>query len=131
MLNYLLVGLGSAIGGMLRLGTSNLVGERTALGFPWDVLVINVLGSFVIGIFAGYASQPSKLASQPNQTFFMSGLCGGYTTFSALSLQAFNFVQGRQWPALVGYLSATMVLGLLAVWLGYLLGSAIRQQSQA
>jgi fluoride exporter len=121
---YLLVALGGAIGSVSRFWLSGLVAARYGETFPWGTLVINVTGSFIIGIF-GSLTAPE--ISSPQRLFviqfFMYGICGGYTTFSAFSLQTFNLLRDREWLYAGGNVILSVALCLIAVWLGYLLGA--------
>lgn len=117
---YLYIGLGSALGGVARYACSNWVGERIAGSFPWGTLLVNVTGCFVIGLVAaldkaGGRWQLSPLALQ----FLMVGVLGGYTTFSAFSLQTLTLLRAGAWLSAGTNVLASVLLSLLAVWLGY------------
>jgi len=118
---YLLIAIGSALGGMARYGVGQLVGERLA-PFPLATLLVNVLGSFLIGVAAAFVSVHAKpAAAQFTREFVMIGVLGGFTTFSAFSLQTLELLRaGRASGALVN-IASSIVLCLLAVWLGYAL----------
>jgi CrcB protein len=120
---YVAVTTGSAVGGLARyLVTTAIPSEE----FPWSTLVINVLGSFVIGCFAALTAIEGRYpASAPLRVFVMAGLCGGFTTFSAFSLQTLDLMRERAWFAAGGYITGSVVLCLLAVWLGYAAATAI------
>jgi CrcB protein len=87
MMNYLLVFIGGGLGSTLR-HTVNMISVR-ALGtaFPWGTFIINITGSTVMGLIAGYLAFKGA-SSQPWRLFLMTGILGGYTTFSAFSLDA-------------------------------------------
>lgn len=120
---YLLVALGGALGSVARFWLSGLVAARYGETFPWGTLVINVTGSFIIGIF-GALTTPEF--SSPHRAtiiqFCMIGICGGYTTFSSFSLQTLNLLRDREWLYAGGNVILSVVLCLIAVWLGFLLG---------
>ena len=85
MQTYLMIGLGGALGSMARHWCNAMAGSIT---FPWGTLIINVVGSIVIGFAAATMSQGGRFpASEEARLFLMVGICGGYTTFSAFSLQ--------------------------------------------
>ena len=116
----MLIALGSALGGAGRLWCSRLAARRLGETFPWGTLIVNVSGSLIIG-FADAVAAPHV----PAREFLMAGLCGGYTTFSAFSLQTLALAQdGRPLRAGV-YICASVAVCLLAVWLGHLAGLAI------
>jgi CrcB protein len=126
MLAYLWVAIGGALGGVSRFWLSGLVAARFGETFPWGTLVINITGSFLIGIFAALAIPEGRLDSQSRvfvTQFLMIGVCGGYTTFSAFSLRTLQLMQERQWLYAGANVILSVVLCMIAVWLGYLLGS--------
>ena len=126
MLAYLWVAIGGALGSVGRYWLSGLVAARFGETFPWGTLVINVTGSFVIGILGALAlpegrmDTPSRLFATQ---FLMIGVCGGYTTFSSFSLQTLNLLREREWLYAGGNVILSVVLCMIAVWLGYLLGA--------
>jgi CrcB protein len=124
MLAYLWIGLGGALGSMARHWCNGAVGALAGVAFPWGTLVINVLGSFVIGFAAATMSADGRFpaAGGDARQFVMVGICGGYTTFSAFSLQTLTLMQGGQWMAAAGNVGLSVALCLIAVWLGYLAG---------
>jgi len=126
MLAYLWVAIGGALGSVSRFWLSGFVAERYGETFPWGTIVINVTGSFVIGIIAALAIPEGRLDSQSRAfatQFLMYGICGGYTTFSSFSLQTLNLLRTREWLYAGGNVILSVVLCMIAVWLGYLLGS--------
>ena len=91
--------------------------------FPWGTLAINILGSFVIGLVAGITLTPARVGMHPDlRIFFMTGICGGFTTFSAFSLQTLELIQAGDVAPAFGYILGSVALCLLAVWGGWLLG---------
>ena len=126
--SYLLVGLGSALGGMARHWTTSLVASRWGTGFPWGTLVVNVVGSLLIGILAaGLVPGGRWVLPFPARELLMVGVLGGYTTFSAFSLQTFMLLEQGQWLRAGGNAVLSVVLCLAAVAIGYVLaGSLLR-----
>ena len=123
---YTLIALGGALGSVSRYWLSGLVAARFGETFPWGTLVINVTGSFVIGIFAALAIPEGRMDSQSRlfaTQFLMIGVCGGYTTFSSFSLQTLNLLREREWLYAGGNVILSVILCMIAVWLGYLLGA--------
>jgi CrcB protein len=126
MLAYLWVALGGALGSVSRFWLSGLAAERFGERFPWGTVLINVTGSFVIGIFAALtATDRRPFASAGVRQFVMVGICGGYTTFSSFSLQTLDLLRDRNWLFAGGNVVLSVALCLLAVWLGYLLGALL------
>ncbi len=120
---YLWIGLGSALGGMLRYGLSEWVTRLAGKGFPLGTLLANVSGSFLIGVIVS-AAQPSTSwwGSEHGRAFLMGGICGGYTTFSAFSLQTLQLMRDGQWQAAIWNVGLSVALCLGAVWLGFRAG---------
>jgi CrcB protein len=125
---YLVVLLGSAIGGLLRYAVSGLVGAQFGETFPWGTVVVNISGSFVIGLFAGLAAPDGRfLVSPAVRQFVMTGLCGGYTTFSSFSLQTVNLMSDGEWVRAGGNVAGSVVLCLFATWVGFAIASTVNQ----
>jgi fluoride exporter len=125
---YIAVTLGSAAGGALRYLFSGLVDSRFSESFPWGTLTVNVLGSFVIGFFATLTAPDGRLfVGATTRQFVMVGLCGGFTTFSSFSLQTLALAREDEWLYAGGNVVASIVLCLIAVWLGHIAASAINQ----
>ena len=128
MITYLWIALGGALGSMARYGCSSLVARMVGETFPWGTLLINVVGSFVIGFFATLTGPDGRVLVAPDaRQFVMVGICGGYTTFSSFSLQTLNLVRGGDMIAAGGNIVASVVLCLLAVWLGSVGAAALNQ----
>ena len=127
--------LGSALGGLARYWLGVGVAALTGPSFPWGTLLINIIGSFVIGLFAAALGERGLFSGALGhngqfldfvdlRAFVMVGLCGGFTTFSSFSLQSLDLLQaGRAGPAL-GYMAGSVLACLLAVWGGWVLGRA-------
>ena len=127
-LAYLWVAIGGALGSVSRFWINGFVSEKVGATFPWGTLVINIGGSFVIGVIGALASPEGRLDSQTRQfatQFLMIGICGGYTTFSSFSLQTLNLLRDREWVYAGGTIVLSVVLCMIAVWLGWMLGSAL------
>jgi CrcB protein len=125
MLNYLLVALGGALGSVARYGASGLAVRWFGDSFPWGTLMVNVSGSFAIGLFATLTAEHGRWVVSPGaRTFFMAGVCGGFTTFSAFSLQTLNLLRDDRWFGAGLNILGSVALCLVAVWLGHLLATA-------
>lgn len=119
-MGFLFVGLGGAVGAMLRYAIS-LIPYRG--GFPLLTFVTNILGALLIGFIVGYASK--RNVNDSLMLFLKTGLCGGFTTFSTFSLEAYNlFVSGNKILA-VSYAVLSTVCCILGVWLGITLSAAV------
>lgn len=119
-MTYVLVAIGSALGGTLRYWLSGLIAGLVGQTFPWGTLVINITGSFAIGLF-GTLTAPDGRVFVPGEwrQFFMVGVCGGYTTFSSFSLQTLNLAQDGEWLWAGLNVALSVTLCLLGVWLGH------------
>jgi CrcB protein len=117
---YFWIGIGSALGGMARFWLSGVSARLFGEALPWGTLLVNVSGSLIIGLFATLSGPGGRLDVDPSMRLFvMVGLCGGYTTFSAFSLQTLTLLQEGQWGLAGLYIGASVVLCVLAVWLGH------------
>jgi CrcB protein len=123
---YLWIAVGGALGSMARYACSSFVANWFGQAFPWGTLIINVVGSFVIGFFATLTGPDGRLLV-PGDTrqFVLVGLCGGYTTFSSFSLQTLTLAQDGQVLRAGLNVGASVVLCLLSVWLGYVAAAAL------
>jgi fluoride exporter len=119
-MNYLWVAIGSALGGMARYWCSGFAARLIGEWFPWGTLIVNVVGSFVIGAFAALSASEGPFLIRPEiRIFVMVGLCGGYTTFSSFSLQTFALWREGEWLWAGANSALSFILCLLAVWLGH------------
>jgi len=126
MLNYFWIAVGSALGGVSRYWASGFIAERVGETFPWGTIAVNVSGSFVIGFFAALTGPDGRLlVSTTTRQFVMIGFCGGYTTFSSFSLQTLTLAQDGEWLWAGANIVLSVVLCLLAVWLGYAAAAAL------
>ncbi|HOV36204.1 MAG TPA: fluoride efflux transporter CrcB [Paludibacteraceae bacterium] len=116
--DILFVGLGGGIGSIMRFLTSRFTARLVAAQWLFlGTLAANLIGCFLIGILSGW-----MLSHIPdNQSFrllFIVGFCGGYTTFSTFAFENYRLIEMNQWGILLLYLTASVVLGIIAVWLG-------------
>ena len=115
------VALGGAIGSLVRYWLGLGFAAWTDSRFPWATLVVNISGSLLIGAVAGLTGPDGRFAASPfTREFLMVGICGGYTTFSAFSLQTLALAHAGDWPRAGANVVGSVVLCLLAVWLGHL-----------
>jgi fluoride exporter len=126
MIAYLWIAIGGALGSVGRFWLNGVVSRHFGETFPWGTMLINVTGSFVIGVIGALASPEGRMDS-PSRAFatqfLMIGICGGYTTFSSFSWQTLRLMQDREWLYAGGNVILSVTLCMVAVWLGYLLGS--------
>jgi CrcB protein len=123
MRTVLAVALAGALGALARWGIGAWFGHRWPT-FPWGTMVINVSGSFILGVLFAVLVE-RNIGSTTLRVALMTGLMGAYTTFSTFSLETFRlFEDGSVGPALAN-ISLSVVLGLLAVWLGITVGRAL------
>jgi len=117
---YLWVALGGALGSMTRFWLAALVAEILGPQFPWGTIFINIVGSFVIGFFGTFSGPGGRLVASFNvRAFVMVGICGGFTTFSAFSLQTLDLARESRWLQAGGNVLMSVVICLLAVWAGH------------
>ena len=123
-MNWLLVGIGGGLGAMARHGMNTLV-HRWLLDatFPLGIFLINVSGSAAIGVIAGLAATARVNLSPEARTFVVVGVLGGFTTFSSFSLDTLTLIRGGHMGLAVWNIAGQVVLSLVAVLLGYRIGS--------
>src|SRR6516164_4454251 len=125
---YLAVALGGALGTVGRYFVSGVVANAFGWTFPWGTLIINITGSFVIGLFATLSAPECRImVSGTTPQFVMVGLCGGYTTFSSFSLQTLNLMRGGEWEPAAGNMLGSVLFCMIGVWLGAISAAAINQ----
>ena len=127
MTTYLWIALVGALGSVGRYWLNGLVSQRFDT-FPAGTLVINVMGSFVIGVLGALTLPEGRMSSNGRAfatQFVMIGVCGGFTTFSSFSWQTLNLLRDREWLFAGGNILLSVVLCLLATWLGYMAGAAL------
>lgn len=115
MKSFLLVGLGGGFGSILRYAVSMLNPGRS---LPWGTLLVNVTGSFIIGVIIALALKPEGGLNNNWRLFLATGICGGYTTFSAFSLENVQLMQsGKPMLSLI-YICGSILLAIAATWIG-------------
>ena len=116
MTAFLLVFLGAGIGGVLRHGVNLAALRIVGPGFPWGTLAVNAVGSFAMGALAGWLALKAGAGwSQPVRLFLATGILGGFTTFSAFSLDAVLLWERGQGGAAAAYVAGSVVLSLIAL----------------
>ncbi len=125
---YLFVALGGALGSMGRYAVSGLVATGFGETFPWGTLVVNVVGSFIIGFFATLTSPDGRLfVGGTTRQFVMTGFCGGFTTFSSFSLNTLNLLNDGEYLYAGGNILGSVTLCMISVWLGSMSAAALNQ----
>jgi CrcB protein len=130
MMTCVWIALGGALGSVARFWVSNLVTLRMGQSFPWNTLVVNVTGSFVIGLLAVLTGPEGRLQPASRALavqFLMIGVCGGYTTFSTFSLQTLALVQEGRWLPALGNVALSVALCLVGTWLGWAAGQMLNR----
>jgi len=125
---YFWVMLGSALGGGARYFFSGVIANQFGETFPFGTLIVNVTGSFIIGFFATLTGPDGRiLVRTEGRMFFMTGICGGYTTFSSFSLQTLNLVRDGEIGLAGANIGMSVIFCLLAVWAGHVAALSINQ----
>ena len=119
MMQFLLVAAGGALGAMARYGLGLTVG-RLAPGaaWPWATLTANITGGLLMGLLAGWLALKAGAGQESIRLFAAVGLLGGFTTFSAFSLETALMIESRQFALAGGYVAASVVLSVLALFIG-------------
>src|SRR5690242_2086066 len=121
MMNALWIFIGGGLGSLARWGVSGLIANKFGETFPWGTLLLNITGSFIIGLFATATGSEGRWPAKPEfRQFFMVGICGGYTTFSSFSLQTLTLAEDGQWSKAGANAALSLTLCLLGVWLGHI-----------
>lgn len=122
------VAVGSALGGVARYWCSGIIANLVGETFPWGTLIVNVVGSFLIGLIATVSGTDGRfIISAEARQFLMVGILGGFTTFSAFSLQTLSLARDGQWLLVGANIVGSVVLCLIMVWAGHMLASMINR----
>ena len=122
--NILLIGSGGFIGSVARYYISRLNLFWGFLSIPFGTLIVNILGCFIIGFITGI-SDKSNILTLDVRLFLMVGFCGGFTTFSSFANENLMLLHNGQIISIVLYTALSVVLGFLAVYLGYVLSNLL------
>ncbi len=124
MINYLIVSFGASIGGALRYSISSYIQKNISILFPYGTLVVNVVGSFILGIIMFYLNE-KELIGNDLRLFLSVGFCGGFTTFSTFSLETLNLFRDSEFVLAFYNVALNVVLCLLGIYLAYLISKLI------
>jgi fluoride exporter len=117
---YLWIMLGSAVGGAARYWCSGFAADHFGETFPWGTLIVNVVGSAIIGFFATLTGPDGRVfVGTETRQFVMVGFCGGYTTFSSFSLQTLNLIRDGEMARAGANVGLSVLLCMAAVWIGH------------
>jgi len=127
-MTYLWIALGGAVGSVARFALATFIARRFGDNLPWGTILVNITGSFLIGVLAALSESGGRLAGSINlQRFLIVGICGGYTTFSSFSVQTLDLARSGHVVAAGLNVVLSVTLCLVAVWCGHLLGGAFRE----
>jgi CrcB protein len=120
----LVVAAGGALGSVARHLVASAIGHAVGTAWPWGTLAVNVVGGFAIGLLAG--AMALRLSVTPElRGFLITGILGGFTTFSAFSLEVMTMIERHDWGPAAGYVVASVLLSLAAAASGLALARAI------
>lgn len=117
MLNLFAIALGAAIGANLRYGLSTWAAQHLGTTWPYGTFLVNVLGCLIIGILLSLLASRLSL-SEPLRLFLVTGLLGGFTTFSTFGYESFTLITRGDWLGAGLYVGGSLIAGLAAVFLG-------------
>ena len=118
--NLILVALGGAIGSVCRY----LLSGMNVASWPWGTFAVNILGSLIIGLLAGLVSK--GIVSPEMKLLLVTGFCGGFTTFSTFANESFCMMKAGDALQIALYVGASVVIGILAVWLGINISDTVK-----
>ncbi len=116
-MGYAIVFLGAGIGGALRHGVNLAAVRLLGYGFPFGTLIVNLAGSFAMGLLAGYFAYRTGIP-QHLRLFLTTGILGGFTTFSAFSLDVALLIERNSWWLAAAYVAGSVLVSVLALFAG-------------
>jgi fluoride exporter len=125
-MTWVLIAIGSALGGIARHATGLLFTQRIGGMFPWGTFTVNALGSLAIGVCGAWVAQAQRDSPmQFTREFLMIGFLGGFTTFSAFSLQTLQLARDGKPGLALANVAFSILVCLAAVWLGYAIAARV------
>jgi len=124
MLNYIVISIGAAIGGVFRYGLASFIQKKVESFFPYGTLIVNITGSFILGFVMYYLDEKEFLSPQM-RLFLTVGLCGGFTTFSTFSYETLNLIKNSQFLLAAFNVLGSVFLCLIAIYLAYVLSKSL------
>lgn len=122
------VALGSALGGVARYWCSGVIANHMGETFPYGTLIVNIVGSFLIGFIATISGTDGRfIIPVEARQFMMVGILGGFTTFSSFSLQTLTLARNGEWLLAGANVVGSVVLCLIMVWAGHMLAVMINR----
>lgn len=118
------IALGGGLGSVLRYLTTVVMGKYVQATLPYATFVTNIIGCLLIGLFFGYLEKQNAV-SQDLKFFLITGLCGGFTTFSTFSHENVQLLQNNQIFIVFLYISLSVFLGLMATWTGLMITKSL------
>lgn len=125
VINILLVGAGGCLGSMARYITVSSLDRKVNSVFPYGTLTVNLLGSFILGFVMALVLKKTGTHHDEWKLFLGTGFCGGFTTFSAFAAENMNLFEQRFPGTAMVYIAISLIGGLLAVWMGFVLAKDI------
>lgn len=116
---------GGALGSALRFALSRVIDGAAQSVFPWGTLTVNIIGCFVIGLFATLAGADNRLVSSTTYIFVTIGILGGFTTFSSFSLQTIKLLGDGEWLWAGGNVLMSVIFCLVGTACGVFLANAL------
>lgn len=118
------VAIGSALGGIARFWLGGFIQQRVGPSFPLGTLIVNITGSFVLGVLMRYSLQ-SEMVSPEMRTMLTTGFCGGYTTFSTFTYETAMLVEDGEYGRASLYVGASVAIALIGMFLGFALANQL------
>jgi len=130
---YVSIAIGGAIGCLSRYVLASFIQQRAGADFPFGTLVINITGSFLLGMFMRFALQSGAISAEM-RAFLTTGFCGGYTTFSTYSYETALLIEDGEYGRAGLYVGASVTIALIGTFLGFVAAHrllALREAARA